>query len=764
MPLRRPQWSFAHALLLLLLVLAPVAVWNPQAGQGAPGFVGIAPGNTRFARPDGRPFFAWTVNYVGPPDRAWRIWETGQFDPALIEADFTRAAGLGLNTVRLFVQPPLKTDILAGNFRKLDLAVDLAKRHGLFVILTFTDYVEPDLLQVADLETRLAGHFRSEPAILAYDLKNEPQFDLIALSVFPDPPPPLQTDRLIGLYGERMASAAIPAYRQTAEGRAVVPSRLSDNQAYIYVNNYRLYREFLDAAASWVAQQHPDKTTLDYMDSPDAAHWTALFGAMDDTLHRWIAVQRDAVRAVDPNHLLTIGYSNIVLAKLSANRLLDFQAPHRFVATGMANLQRSLVVLTNLRATFTDQPFMLEEFGYSNEEGLQPGASPVDQLVTADLETALWLYLYSQGYAGGGKWMLNNFPGGENASQNAYGLFDDHLQPKIAAVTLAALLPYLGTDAPPGSFENLNADNAGGVRFSYRTATARLAAGTTSPAPDVVQFAAEGGLPLVVFVNWQREGDRHIDLWTSGPGQMSVNLSATLGTVAPDVALTVRARQPDGTWTAVPFTRTGDQVAWAAAGLQTYRITVPGSAVDPAPPLPGATYFDATHHNLGGGFRDYWQSHGGLPIFGYPLTEEFTEGGYTVQYFERNRFEYHPENKGTPYVVLLGRLGATVTAGRVFPPIAPFPDRPGHIYLAPTQHSLNSGFLSYWQAHGGLAQFGYPISEELAEVSPTDGRTYTVQYFERARFEYHPEYGGTPNEVLLGLLGVSVLREKGWLP
>src|SRR5262249_29825445 len=29
----------------------------------------------------------------------------------------------------------------------------------------------------------------------------------------------------------------------------------------------------------------------------------------------------------------------------------------------------------------------------------------------------------------------------------------------------------------------------------------------------------------------------------------------------------------------------------------------------------------------------------------------------TVQYFERNRFEYHPENKGTQYEVLLGLLG-----------------------------------------------------------------------------------------------------------
>ena len=38
-----------------------------------------------------------------------------------------------------------------------------------------------------------------------------------------------------------------------------------------------------------------------------------------------------------------------------------------------------------------------------------------------------------------------------------------------------------------------------------------------------------------------------------------------------------------------------------------------------------------------------------------------------------------------------------------------------------------------------------------------DGRPYTVQYFERNRFEYHPEYARTKNEVLLGRLGAGLL-------
>src|SRR4051794_18330362 len=68
-------------------------------------------------------------------------------------------------------------------------------------------------------------------------------------------------------------------------------------------------------------------------------------------------------------------------------------------------------------------------------------------------------------------------------------------------------------------------------------------------------------------------------------------------------------------------------------------------------------------------------------------------------------------------------------------------------------------FLAYWDSHGGLAQQGLPLSDEFTEVSPIDGKPYTVQYFERARFEKHPE-NAAPFDVLLGLLGSEQLHAK----
>jgi sugar lactone lactonase YvrE len=48
----------------------------------------------------------------------------------------------------------------------------------------------------------------------------------------------------------------------------------------------------------------------------------------------------------------------------------------------------------------------------------------------------------------------------------------------------------------------------------------------------------------------------------------------------------------------------------------------------------------------------------------------------------------------------------------------------------------------------------------MQEVSDTDGKTYTVQYLERAVFELHPEFAGTENEVLLQLLGAFLHTRK----
>jgi hypothetical protein len=166
--------------------------------------------------------------------------------------------------------------------------------------------------------------------------------------------------------------------------------------------------------------------------------------------------------------------------------------------------------------------------------------------------------------------------------------------------------------------------------------------------------------------------------------------------------------------------------------------------------------FAETGHCVEGIFYQYWRDNGGLMQQGLPLSPEFSETNpatgqsYTVQYFERARFEYHPENMGTPYVVLLGQVGREQFEAKY--PEGQGQQKPGGVCFSETGFCVRGAFYDYWLANGALAQQGYPISPEFDEISPLDGKRYRVQYFERARFEHHPE-NTTPHDVLLGQLG-----------
>jgi peptidoglycan/xylan/chitin deacetylase (PgdA/CDA1 family) len=216
----------------------------------------------------------------------------------------------------------------------------------------------------------------------------------------------------------------------------------------------------------------------------------------------------------------------------------------------------------------------------------------------------------------------------------------------------------------------------------------------------------------------------------------------------------------------MPCTQTGVThplrlLTCALIALMAMQLFAPGKAAASQSEPPSVVYFPVTGHHVAEPFLSTWRANGGLPIFGYPLSELIEVDGMQVQYFERARFELHPENAGTEYEVLLTLLGSWLAGERTNPAYTPFPadtappTEPGRQFFPETGHYLAYGFRDFWQAHGGLRAFGYPISEEFSELNPDTSVAYTVQYFERARFEYHPEQAGTNNAIMLGRIGAQ---------
>lgn len=164
--------------------------------------------------------------------------------------------------------------------------------------------------------------------------------------------------------------------------------------------------------------------------------------------------------------------------------------------------------------------------------------------------------------------------------------------------------------------------------------------------------------------------------------------------------------------------------------------------------------FPETGHTLRGAFRVFWESNGGLATFGYPISEEMIgANGRLVQWFERARFEL--AEGGPQPRVELGNLGLEATVDRIFPKVPPIESTANRRYIPETQHIIKFGFKTIWETRGAERVFGFPISEEIQEMLE-NGRWHTVQYFEKARFEYWPEL--LPGErVIISHLGRMLL-------
>lgn len=209
---------------------------------------------------------------------------------------------------------------------------------------------------------------------------------------------------------------------------------------------------------------------------------------------------------------------------------------------------------------------------------------------------------------------------------------------------------------------------------------------------------------------------------------------------------------------------------WLLLWLVAVLCLLPATGAHAAAPQ----YFPETQHSLADPMLAFWQRHGGLPVFGFPISEAFPERNadtgqvYSTQYLERNRFEAHPEN-GAPYDVLLGRLGVEVLQhqGRdwtTFPKADPATPH----FFGETGHAIShEPFWQYFRSRGlefdgragkslaeSIALFGFPVSEPAMETN-SSGDNVLTQWFERARFEDHGANG-----VLLGLLGNESTGER----
>ncbi len=198
---------------------------------------------------------------------------------------------------------------------------------------------------------------------------------------------------------------------------------------------------------------------------------------------------------------------------------------------------------------------------------------------------------------------------------------------------IAAITPELVTGDQPEYEQNL-----GGVEALLKTGNSLL------PLP---QEHMDGGLPVqpVIWRAWKAWGAQAL---FGLPLEPPVRTTDGWSQLFERARFEYRPAQSDST----------SIVQLALLGRDSI-----GSATTAVPADPNARFFSETGHNLAAPFADYWQTNGGLPMFGLPLTEAETNAESNPprlrQVFERGVLEQGP----TGHITLLP-LGRELWAQR----------------------------------------------------------------------------------------------------
>lgn len=130
---------------------------------------------------EGKPFTIKGVNYY-PQATPWDMFGDG-FDEGTIAKDLKIVKDAGLNSIRIFLQYGDfgKADVGQEKLKKLKAVLDLAESSGIKVVVTlfdfYGDYSVLDWTLTHRHAEQIVSAFKDHPAIIAWDLKNEPDLD-----------------------------------------------------------------------------------------------------------------------------------------------------------------------------------------------------------------------------------------------------------------------------------------------------------------------------------------------------------------------------------------------------------------------------------------------------------------------------------------------------------------------------------------------------------------------------------------------------------
>jgi endo-1,4-beta-mannosidase len=370
----------------IIVAVVFISIWSfavtGATNRSSMELIAVAPDGNGFVEAvSGRPYIPFGTNYYDP-HTGWapKLWR--RFDAEKVRQHFRVMSGMGVNCARVFLTAgsfqPTAEKIEEQALTKLDKLVEIARENGIRLILTGPDhwegqpdYWKPDrfagqaaLQALERFWTVVAQRYHGEPAIFAWDLLNEPH-----MPWFVEQWRPKWNVWLQSTYGSREALKA-------AWGNELTDADEWGNVA--------------------VPENRPDSG------NPRLRDWQRFREHLAD---EWVRCQVEAIRRVDPSHLITVGYIQWSYPLVRSGnpdryaafnprlqaRWLDFVTIHFYPTLGSPfqseeNWHKNIDYLQGVLAyCHTGKPVVLGEFGWYG------GGAPQQHPYLSEQQQTRWI-------------------------------------------------------------------------------------------------------------------------------------------------------------------------------------------------------------------------------------------------------------------------------------------------------------------------------------------------------------------------------------
>ena len=511
------------------------------------GFIRRSADGKHLVHPDGRRFFMSGCNYTGPFDRCGgRIWHDDFFSAADIEEDFRKAHAAGLNCMRYWVHE-LDRDVTAGDFRKVNAVRECARKYGVYLLIDLPGTSLGTVEEMVASHKAIASAFKDESMVIGYDLRNEPYISTVASLRYGDgEKPQVTTMDFLAKHGDLISAKQVrtavtlrpdwlrlPRYITGAAAENVTAATMLWSQ---YTRKYHLESSTTPGLAGHL---------------PADAQFADLVAAVDQSFGLWARLQIEAIRSVDTNHLITIGY-NTVLTALPSNRQLDFVSHHVYARPySLSNVLENVTEFDRLAAVWPDRPITYGEFGYST--GIPMPGGYLDRYTASVGEMIHYLYAFTKNYDGVKKWMLVDWPrkimhhyGDWNKGETTrtyeerFGLYyydgTPAGRPKPIVYALRFFSEHTANLVPSGTLDIVPASLSIGAGYVYKNKQALFIGNTAYTNAGLIFTAAH---PANVMLRWDTDGlrvmssaDAHVTLKPAAFGPFGKTVTGRHGALS----------------------------------------------------------------------------------------------------------------------------------------------------------------------------------------------------------------------------------------